>query len=198
MGLAILILGLIVFLGAHTFVTARAMRAAAMARLGNFYWLLFALTSVAGVALIAWGFGLYRRTGWIDVWYPPQALRHVTIGLMLISVILVVAAYLPGHIKQWTKHPMLAGVKIWAFAHLLSNGDLGSIVLFGSFLAWAVYARIAVKRREAAGEITNIRSVDRGWTNDAIAVVLGIFIYLALGYTFHPALIGVPVFGSGT
>ncbi len=198
MGLAILILGLIVFLGAHTFVTARAMRAAAMARLGKFYWLLFALASVGGVALIAWGFGLYRRTGWIDVWYPPQALRHVTIGLMLISVILVVAAYLPGHIKQWTKHPMLAGVKIWAFAHLLSNGDLGSIVLFGSFLAWAVYARIAVKRREAAGEITNIRGVDRSWTNDAIAVVLGICIYLALGYTFHPALIGVPVFGSGT
>jgi uncharacterized membrane protein len=196
MGLTILICGLVLFLGAHTFVTARPARSVALARLGKFYWLLFALVSVAGVVLISWGFGLYRRTGWIDVWYPPQAFRHITIGLMLISVILIVAAYLPGHIKRWTKHPMLAGVKTWAFAHLLSNGDLGSILLFGSFLAWGVYARIAVKRREAAGEVTNIQSVDNGWTNDVIAVGLGIFIYLALGYTFHPVLIGVPVFGA--
>ncbi len=147
---------------------------------------MFAIASAAGVVLIAYGFGLYRRTGWIDVWYPPQFLRHITIGLMLFSVILVIAAYLPGHIKTWAKHPMLAAVKIWAFAHLLSNGDLGSIILFGSFLAWAVYARIAVKRREARGEVTNIQSTGSGWTNDAIAVVVGIFIYLALGFTFHP------------
>jgi uncharacterized membrane protein len=195
MGLAILILGLIVFLGTHVFVTARGARNVAMARLGKFYWLLFAMLSVAGVILIAWGFSKYRATGWIDIWYPPHVMHHVTIGLMLVSIILVTAAYLPGHIKKWAKHPMLAAVKIWAFAHLLSNGDLGSITLFGSFLAWAVYARIAVKRREAAGEITNIRSVDGGWTNDVIAVVLGIFIFLALGYTFHPVIIGVPVFG---
>jgi uncharacterized membrane protein len=196
MGLLILILGLIVFLGAHTFVTARQARAVAMARLGKAYWLMFALTSVVGVVLIAWGFALYRRTGWIDVWYPPAFMRHITIGLMWFSVIMVLAAYLPGHIKSWAKHPMLAGVKIWAFAHLLSNGDLGSIILFGSFLAWGVYARIALKRREAAGEITNIRAVDSGWANDAVALVLGTFIYLALGYVFHPVMIGVPVFGS--
>jgi uncharacterized membrane protein len=196
MGLLILIIGLIVFLGAHTFVTARQARAVAMARLGKAYWLMFALTSVVGVVLIAWGFALYRRTGWIDVWYPPAFMRHITIGLMWFSVIMVLAAYLPGHIKSWAKHPMLAGVKIWAFAHLLSNGDLGSIILFGSFLAWGVYARIALKRREAAGEITNIRAVDSGWANDAVALVLGTFIYLALGYVFHPVMIGVPVFGS--
>jgi uncharacterized membrane protein len=157
---------------------------------------MFALTSVAGVVLIAWGFALYRRTGWIDVWYPPAFMRHITIGLMWFSVILVLAAYLPGHIKRWARHPMLAGVKIWAFAHLLSNGDLGSIILFGSFLAWGVYARIAVKRREAAGEITNTRAVVSGWANDAVALLLGTFIYLALGYVFHPVIIGVPVFGS--
>jgi uncharacterized membrane protein len=196
MGLLILIIGLIVFLGAHTFVTARQARAAAMARFGKAYWIMFALTSVVGVVLIAWGFALYRRTGWIDVWYPPAFMRHITIGLMWFSVIMVLAAYLPGHIKSWAKHPMLAGVKIWAFAHLLSNGDLGSIILFGSFLAWGVYARIALKRREAAGEITNIRAVDSGWANDAVALVLGTFIYLALGYVFHPVMIGVPVFGS--
>ena len=85
-------------------------------------------------------------------------------------------------------------MKIWAFAHLLSNGDLGSILLFGSFLAWGVYARIAVKRREATGEITNTLAVDRGWTNDLVALAVGTFIYLALGYVFHPVMIGVPVF----
>jgi uncharacterized membrane protein len=193
-GLLILILGLIVFLGAHTFVTARQARAAAMSRLGKAYWVLFAIMSAVGVLLIAWGFSLYRQAGWIDIWSPPAFMRHITIGLMWFSIILVLAAYLPGHIKKWAKHPMLAAVKIWAFAHLLSNGDLGSILLFGSFLAWAVYARIAVKRREAAGEITNTLAVDSGWTNDVVALVLGTFIYLALGYVFHPVFIGVPVF----
>lgn len=198
MGLLLLVIGLVLFLGAHGFVTMRGPRAALMSRLGGgAYWLLFSLVSLAGVLLIAWGFGLYRQTGWIVIWSPPGWMRHVTIALMLPSVILVLAAYLPGHIKAKAKHPMLAGVKLWAFSHLLSNGDLGSIVLFGTFLAWAVYDRIAVKRREAAGEITNIQITDRSWTNDAIAVVVGTFVFFALGYTFHPAIIGVPVFGSG-
>jgi uncharacterized membrane protein len=196
MGLLILIAGLIVFFGAHVFVTAREARAAAMARLGVAYWVLFALVSVAGVLLIGWGFAVYRQTGWIDVWSPPDFLRHITIGLMWISIILVTSAFLPGHIKTWAKHPMHAGVKVWAFAHLLSNGDLGSIIMFGSFLIWAIYARIAIARREAAGEVTNIRAVDRGWTNDVIVLVLGTFIYFALGYEFHPYIIGVPVFGG--
>ena len=196
MGLLVLIVGLVVFLGAHTFVTARELRRDAMNRLGKAYWLLFALASLAGVLLIAWGFSLYRASGWIDIWSPPRSLRHLSIGLMWFSVVLVTAAYLPGHIKKWAKHPMLAGVKTWALAHLIANGDLGSIVLFGSFLGWAVYARIAVKRREQAGEITNIQSVDSGWTNDAVALVLGTFLYFALAYVFHPAIIGVPVFGS--
>jgi uncharacterized membrane protein len=196
MGLSILILGLAVFLGAHSFVTFRAARAAAIERLGKAYWLLFALASAAGVVLIAWGFAQYRQSGWIDVWSPPAFMRHVTIGLMLPSIILVTAAYLPGHIKRAAKHPMLAGVKLWAFAHLLCNGDLGSILLFGSFLAWGVCARIAVKRREAAGEVTNIQQAGPGWSNDAIAVVVGTFIYFALGFSFHPVIIGVPVFGG--
>ena len=194
MGLLILILGLVLFLGAHTFVTAREARAVAMKRLGWAYWPAFAVVSLIGVILIAWGFAIYRQTGWIDVWSPPRFMRHITIGLMWFSIVLVLAAYLPGHIKTWTKHPMFAAVKIWAFAHLLSNGDLGSILLFGSFLAWSVYGRIAVKRREAAGEITNTLAVDRGWTNDAVALVVGTFIYLALGFVFHPVMIGVPVF----
>jgi len=196
MGLLVLILGLAIFLGAHSFVTFHTARAVAIERLGKAYWLIFALASAAGVILIAWGFAEYRATGWIDVWNPPRFMRHLTIGLMLPSIILVTAAYLPGHIKRAAKHPMLAGIKLWAFAHLLSNGDLGSILLFGSFLVWGIYARIAIKRREAAGEITNIQQVGSGWTNDAIAVVIGAFIYAALALSFHPVVIGVPVFGG--
>lgn len=87
---------------------------------------------------------------------------------------------------------MLASVKTWAFAHLLSNGDLGSILLFGAFLAWGIYARIAAKRRGDLGPQT----APAGWTNDAIVVVVGVVVYLALGYAFHPVVIGVPVFGT--
>jgi len=194
MGLAVLILGLVIFLGTHLFVTRREARASAINRLGNTYRRLFALASAFGLVLIIWGYGLYRQSGWIDVWTPPDFMRHITIGLTWFAVVLVLAAYLPGHIKAKTKHPMLAGIKIWAFAHLLSNGDLGSIILFGSFLAWAVYARIAAKKREAAGDITRVGMADRGWANDAIAVGLGTVLYLALAYVFHPAVIGVPVF----
>jgi uncharacterized membrane protein len=196
MGLAILVAGLTLFIGAHSVVTLRGPRGALMNRLGNGpYMLLFSVVSVIGVLLIAWGFSLYRQTGWVELWSPPAFMRHITIALMLPAVILVIAAYLPGHIKAKAKHPMLAGVKLWALAHLLSNGDLGSIILFGSFLAWAVYDRIAVKKREQAGEVNNIQIVDGSWTNDAIAVGLGVFVFFALGYTFHPAIIGVPVFG---
>ena len=119
-------------------------------------------------------------------------MRHITVGLMLFAVIFVVAAFVPSHIKVRLKHPMLAGVKTWALAHLLSNGDLGSILLFGGFLAWGVYARIAAKRRGDLGPTT----APAGWTNDALVVGLGVVVYLALGYAFHPAVIGVPVFGK--
>jgi uncharacterized membrane protein len=105
---------------------------------------------------------------------------------------LIIAAYLPGFIKDKTKHPMLAGVKLWAFSHLTANGDLGSLVLFGSFLAWAVYARIAAKRREAAH---GAPPVEGSWKNDATAVAVGTLAYFALGYVFHPIVVGVPAFG---
>ena len=111
------------------------------------------------------------------------------------AIVLIFAAYLPGHIKRVTKHPMLAGVKLWALAHLITNGDLGSILLFGSLLAWAVYARIAVKRREAGGEARPAVAAG-GWRNDAIALAVGTLAYLALGFTFHPSVIGRPAFGG--
>jgi uncharacterized membrane protein len=111
---------------------------------------------------------------------------------MLFATIFIVAAFIPSHIKARLKHPMLAGVKTWALAHLLSNGDLGSILLFGTFLAWGIYARIAAKRRSDLKPTAE----PIGWTNDALVVVLGVVVYLALGYAFHPVVIGVPVFGK--
>ncbi len=192
MGLAVLVLGLVVLLGAHIFVTFRDARAGLIARLGqNGYRGLFSIVALIGLVLIVWGYADYRAHGWIDVWSPPAFMRHITVGLMLFAVIFLVAAFIPSHIKLKLKHPMLAGVKTWALAHLLSNGDLGSIVLFGSFLAWGVYARIAAKRRGDFGATT----APSGWTNDALVILLGIVIYLALGYWFHPYAIGVPVFG---
>jgi uncharacterized membrane protein len=112
---------------------------------------------------------------------------------MLPAVILVVASYIRGRIYATVKHPMLAGVKLWAAAHLIANGDLGSIILFGSFLAWAVFDRITLKRRTDSGAPPIPVG---GPVNDAIAIAVGIVAYLALGFVFHPVVIGVPVFGA--
>ena len=192
MRLGILILGLVVMLGAHVFVTFRDARAGLMVKLGqNGYRALFSVVSIAGLALIVWGYGQYRAHELIQIWSPPAFMRHISVGLMLFAVIFFTAAFIPSHITAKLKHPILAGVKTWALAHLLSNGDLGSILLFGSFLAWGVYARIAAKRRGDAGTTM----APDGWTNDIIVVVVGIVIYLALGYAFHPMVVGVPVFG---
>jgi len=194
MGLAIMILGLVVFLGGHVFITMRGHRAAAIARFGEGrYKGLFSLAAVIGIVLIGYGFAYYRATGWIDIWIPPSWTRHVTDALVWPAVICVVAAYIPGEIKRVLKHPMLVGVKLWAVAHLITNGDLGSIILFGSFLAWAGYDRIAVKYR---GDAVALPKPAAGYRNDFIAVVVGTLVYFALGLWFHPWVIGKPVFGS--
>jgi len=194
MGLALEIVGLILFLGAHTLTSRRELRAKLIGSLGEGpYKGLYSLASLAGVVLIAWGFATYRSTGWVDLWSPPKAMKHVTIALMLPAIILVVASYLRGKIYLAVKHPMLAGVKLWAFAHLLANGDLGSVILFGSVLAWAVYDRISLKRRADAGAPPIPVG---GVVNDALAVAVGVVVYLALGFVFHPVVIGMPVFGA--
>jgi len=193
MGLAIMIFGLAVFIGAHAFVTQREQRAALMARMGEGpYKGLFSLVSILGVLLIAWGFGRYRATGWVDVWDPPLWTRHITVALMWVASICIVAAYSPGKIKATLKHPMLVGVKIWAAAHLIANGDLGSIILFGSILAWAVFDRISLKRRTDPGDPPIPVG---GARQDIIAVVGGTILYLLLGFLFHPWVVGVPAFG---
>jgi uncharacterized membrane protein len=193
-GLLVMILGLVLFLGAHTFTTQRELRGSLIAATGeSSYKIGYALVSLAGLALIVWGFAHYRATGWWPVWTPPTLLKHLSVALMLPAVILVVAAYLRGRIYAAVKHPMLAGVKLWAFGHLLANGDLGGIVLFGSFLAWAVYDRISLKRRADPGSPPIPVG---GISNDLIAIVVGIIVYLALAFAFHPVVIGVPVMGS--
>jgi uncharacterized membrane protein len=141
--------------------------------------------------LIGWGFARYRAQGYIPVWEPPLWTRHVTVALVWPAIVCIVAAYIPGGIKRTLKHPMLVGVKLWAVAHLISNGDLGSIILFGGILAWAVVDRISLKRRSDPG---GPDIPVGGWRNDLIAVVVGTLIYLALGFLFHPYVIGVPAF----
>ena len=193
MGLLVMILGLVLFLGVHIVTTQRGLRARLIASWGEGgYKAGYALVALLGLALIVWGFADYRATGWIDVWYPPKWIKHVTVALMLPAVILVVAAYIRGRIYTAVKHPMLAGVKLWALAHLLANGDLGSIILFGSFLGWAVFDRISLKHRTDAGAPPIPVG---GLGNDLIAVAVGIVAYLALGFVFHPVVIVVPVFG---
>jgi uncharacterized membrane protein len=189
-----MILGLALFLGGHAFVPFRTARALAISRIGEApYKGVFAAVSVLGLVLIVYGFAAYRAEGLIAVWQPPAWMRHLTELLVWPAAILVVAAYIRGEIYRRLKHPMLAGVKLWAFAHLLANGDLGGIILFGSILAWAVFDRITLKRRTDPGgppiPVGGVR-------NDAIAVVVGTALYLALGLWFHPYVIGLTVFGS--
>jgi uncharacterized membrane protein len=194
MGLLIMVVGLALFVGAHALTTQRELRARVMASTGEGgYKIGYSLVSAAGLALIVAGFARYRATGWIDVWYPPVAMKHIAAALMLPAVVLVVASYIRGRIYTTLKHPMLAGVKLWAFAHLLANGDLGSIILFGSFLGWAVFDRISLKHRADAGAPPIPVG---GPGNDLIAFAVGVVAYLALALAFHPVVIGVPVFGT--
>ena len=193
MGLAVMILGLALFLGVHLLTTQRDLRARFVVSLGEGgYKGVYSLVSFAGLALIVWGFATYRSAGMIEIWFPPRAFKHITEALMLPAVILVVASYIRGGIYTALKHPMLAGIKLWAAAHLIANGDLGSIILFGSFLAWAVFDRISLKHRADPGAPPIPVG---GRSNDLIAVAVGVVAYLALGFVFHPVVIGVPVFG---
>src|SRR4029079_4733174 len=132
----------------------------------------FALLSVVTFVVLVWGFA---RAPVIQVWSPPSWTRWVAIVLMIPAFILLVAAYVPGQIKAKVRHPFLVAIKTWALAHLIANGDLASIILFGSFLAYAVVDRIALKRRPATGLVT---AAEAGSSrNDVIAVVGGLLLY---------------------
>jgi uncharacterized membrane protein len=193
MGLLVMILGLVLFLGVHMVPSQAELRARMIGAVGEGgYRIGYALVSLAGLALIIWGFAHYRAAGLWPVWTPPRAFKHIAIALMLPAVILVVASFIRGRIYTTLKHPMLAGIKLWAAAHLIANGDLGAIILFGSFLGWAVFDRISLKYRPGAG---GPPIPVGGPGNDLIAVAVGIVVYLALAFAFHPVVIGVPVVG---
>jgi uncharacterized membrane protein len=185
-----LILGLVLFLGVHTLTTFRETRASLVTGYGEGpYKGAYSLISVIGLGFIIYGFATYRASGLIPVWSPPTWTRHLAMLLVWIAFVALASRRAPpSRIRGWLRHPMLVAVKSWALAHLLVNGDLGGMILFGSFLAWAVYDRITVKRRGDRGA-ERLAAFTRG---DAVAVGAGTAIY-ALVLMLHPWLFGVAV-----
>lgn len=198
--MTILILGLILFIGTHAFTIARGPRADLIGRLGEKpYKIGYTVLTILGFVLIVWGYHAYRAEGMIQVWYPPVWTRHLAVLLNLFAFISLAAmGPRPSHIQAAVKHPMLLAIKIWSTAHLIANGDLGSILLFGSFLAWAVFARISLKRRTDEPARKLPKPAPSGWTRDLVAVVVGTLVWFVFGYFLHPILIGVPAWpGQG-
>jgi uncharacterized membrane protein len=186
--MTLFIVGLVLFLGIHSVaIVAPAYRDAQVARNERAWKGIYSLISVAGFVLLIYGFGIARQTP-VVLWNPPTFMRHITLLLMVPVFPLLLAAYLPGRIKSAVKHPMLLAVKIWALAHLLANGTLNDVILFAAFLAWAVIDRIAVKRRAVARAIPGAPPSP---SNDAIAVIGGLGLYVLFLLWAHRWLIGV-------
>jgi len=187
--MGLFIAGLVIFLGVHSVaIVAPAWREAQIARRGDKAWKgLYSVVSIVGFALLIYGYGLARQTP-VVLYTPPTAMRHVALVLMLPVFPLLLAAYLPGRIKTAAKHPMLLAVKIWATAHLLANGTLADVLLFGSFLVWAVLDRIAAKRRAVP---RSVPGAPPSAFNDAIAMVGGLALYAAFLMGLHLWMIGV-------
>ena len=189
-----LILGLALFLGVHSVrIVADEWRSRQLTALGMSAWKgIYALLSVVGFALICYGYGQSRHAP-VVLWTPPLALRHATALLMLVSLVLLAAAYVPrNRIKAHLGHPMVAGVKVWAFAHLLSNGNLGDVVLFGAFLVWAILSFLAARRRDRVQGVAHPGGTPGG---TATAVGAGAVAWVALAFWLHAPLIGVRPFG---
>ena len=184
--MTLLIIGIIVMIGIHLVPAYPDLRDRLIGRLGqNGYRAFFSLVSTLGLVLLVWGFA---RAPIIQVWSPPGWTRYVAMVLMLPVFILLIAAYLPGEIKAKLRHPFLAAIKFWALAHLIANGDLASILLFGSFLAYAVFDRITLKRRSETGLVTVPATGPP--RNDVISVVGGLLLYVVFLVWLHPLLIG--------
>jgi uncharacterized membrane protein len=192
--MSILIIGLIIFLGLHSVrIVADDWRTQKRLQWGEGAWKgLYSVASIVGFGLLVWGYGLARQQP-VVLWVPPVATRHIAATLMLIAMILLVAAYVPGNaIKSKLHHPMVLSVKTWAVAHLLANGNLADVVLFGSFLAWAVACFIAARKRDrAAGTVYPAGKT----VPTVITVVIGLLVYGGFVAYLHRVLIGVPVFG---
>ena len=191
----VLVIGLVLFLGIHSVsIVAPAWRTATAARLGEQPWKgIYSIVSAIGLVLIVVGFGMARRSP-VVVYTPPTMLRHVALLVMLPVFPLFIATYFPGRIKAAAKHPMLLSVKLWATAHLLANGTLADVLLFGGFLVWAVADRISVKRR-APENAHAVPAAPPRPANDAIALVGGLAVYAILLLGGHRWLVGVSPLG---
>lgn len=187
--MALLVLGLIIFLGGHSVrILAPELRERMITRHGDGVWrMIHSGIAVVGIVLIVIGYGA-ARVDPVVLWQPPIWARHLAALLMVPVFILIAAAYLPGRIRTTLKHPMLVGVKLWAVAHLLANGTLADIVLFGGFLGWAVADRISLKRRNGALPLAVSRP---GPMNDALAIAIGLAIYALFVFYLHDVLFGV-------
>jgi uncharacterized membrane protein len=185
-----LVFGLILFLGTHSISLAAAhWRDRMAARVGEQTWQgIFALLSIAGFVLIVWGYDLARQNP-VVLYFPPVGLRNLTLLLMVPVFPLLIATYLPGRIQSAIGHPMLAAVTLWAFAHLLANGMLADVLLFGSFLFWSVADRVSMTWRKAR----SVPGAPPSKRNDVIAILAGLALYTAFLLWLHPWLIGVPV-----
>src|SRR3984957_12748705 len=185
--MVMLIIGLVLFLGVHSIALAAPdFRSRAVARMGEGPWKgLYAAVSAVGLVLIVYGFHLARQSPAV-LYTPPEWMRYVTVVLMLPVFPLLIAAYLPGRIKSAMKHPMLAAVKFWALAHLLANGTLADVLLFGGFLVWAGVDRMSLKRR-----VQTVPAAPSGRFNHPIPGVVRLSLYVLFIEWAHLRLFGV-------
>lgn len=192
--MAMLVLGLVLLLGVHsTRLIAPGLRDAGVARLGLLPWkIVYAVLSLIGLVLIVQGYGEARMAPTV-LWAPPVWTRHLAALLTLPAFVLMACAYVPGtRIRAKLGHPMVAGVKIWAFAHLIANGTLADLLLFGSFLVWSVVMFATLRRRDRTA---GLRRPAGSASRDAIAIVAGIVGWAVFAGWLHLALIGVKPFG---
>jgi uncharacterized membrane protein len=189
-----LLLGLFVFLATHSVrIVADGWRTQVRARVGELTWkAVFSLLSLLGLALLIWGFGLARQEP-LQIWSPPLGMRHMASLLTLFSFVLLAAAFVPGNsIKARLHHPMVLAVKVWALAHLLANGNLAHVLLFGSFLVWAILDYTAARRRDRAAG-TRYRRGSAGATG--ITVLAGLMGWIVFAFWLHGMLIGIRPLG---
>jgi Predicted membrane protein len=192
--MAVLILGLVLFLGTHsTRIFADGWRSGMIARLGPMRWKgLYSVLSIIGFVVVIWGFRM-ARADTLVLWSPPVWTRHAAALLMVFSFILLVAAYVPRNsIKARLHHPMVLGVKVWALAHLLANGVAASVVLFSAFLVWAVLSYRAARQRDRAAN-TVYPPGNAAWTG--ITVAAGLIAWAVFAMFLHGPLIGVRPLG---